>query len=214
MQVVIGHKGKVAWRMTATGQAGHSSLAPQFRNALYPMAEFLLALRREQVVLAQDGVRDDGYDIPHSTLHPGLASGGLALNIVPDRAVVDYELRYLPGDDPDVIHARLLARAADIAAGAGSDQALQIEQINTYPGFAIAAEDPAVSEVQGWTGGSATTRVGFGTEAGFFAQTGVPVVVCGPGSIEQAHKPDEFIETSQLAACDAMLARLVQGLTG
>jgi len=214
MQVAIGHKGKVAWRMTAKGQAGHSSLAPRFRNALYPMAEFLLALRDEQAVLARDGARDDGYDIPHSTLHPGIAAGGQALNIVPERAMVDYELRHLPGDDPDAIHRRLEARAAAIAASFGAKDALHLYRINAYPGFAIPADHPAVAEVQAWAGGTPTTRVAFGTEAGFFAETGVPVVVCGPGSIEQAHKPDEYIEAAELAACDAMLARLVESLIG
>ncbi len=213
MQVVIGHKGKVAWRMTATGQAGHSSLAPRFRNALFPMAEFLLALREEQAILARDGVRDDGYDIPHSTLHPGLASGGVVLNIVPERADVEFELRHLPGDDSEAIEARIAARAAAIAAAAGDTGAIRVERINTYPGFAIPADDPAVDEVRSWTGGTATAKVGFGTEAGFFAETGAAVVVCGPGRIDQAHKPDEFIERAQLAACDAMLARLVESLT-
>lgn len=213
MQVAIGHKGKVAWRMTAKGQAGHSSLAPRLRNALYPMAEFLLGLREEQAILAQGGQRDEGYEIPYSTLHPGVATGGLALNIVPDRATVDYELRHLPGDDPDMIHARILARAADIAARAGDDRAIGIERINAYPGFAMAGDDPAIAEVQALAGGTPTTRVDFGTEAGFFARAGAKVVVCGPGSIGQAHQADEYIEAAELAACDAMLARLVQSLS-
>lgn len=213
MQVVIGHKGKFAWRMTATGRGGHSSLAPRFRNALYSMAGFLLALQEEQAELERSGIRDEDYDIPYSTLHPGIAAGGVALNVVPERARVDYELRNLPGDDPDAIQARLSARAAAIAARSGDQGALSIERVGGYPGFAIGADDPAVAEVRAWAGGTATTKVGFGTEASFFAQAGVPVVVCGPGAIEQAHQPDEYIEASQLAACDAMLARLVKALT-
>jgi acetylornithine deacetylase len=214
MQVAVGHKGKVAWRMTAKGQAGHSSLAPRYRNALFPMAEFLLALHEEQAVLAKSGVRDPDYDIPHATLHPGVARGGRVLNVVPEEATVDFELRYLPGDDPAGIEARIAARAAAIAARASDERALRIERTIAYPGFAIAADDPVVAEVQAWAGGTATTRVGFGTEAGFFAGMGVPVVVCGPGAIGQAHTADEYIEATELAACDAMLARLVQSLAG
>lgn len=207
MQVATGHKGKIVWRATFPGEAGHSAQAPRYRNALYGAGEFLLALRAEQGRLIHAGARDDAYDIPHATLHPGLMQGGVALNIVPARATIDYEMRYLPGDDTMATEARL--RAAADAIGPG----ITIERINAYPGLAVAADDPAVAEVQALAGGAGLTKVAYGTEAGFLSDCGIAALVCGPGSMEQGHKPDEFIAVAELAACDAMLARVVDRLT-
>ncbi len=203
MRVAIGHKGKQALRAVCLGEAGHSALAPRFVNALHGAAEVILGLRRIQAELAATGARDRAYDIPYSTVHVGWMSGGTALNIVPDRAEILFEIRHLAAEAPEALVARTRAMAAGIA-GVG------IEILNRYPGLDTDPQAEVVRLVRALTDDAPATKVAFGTEAGFFAGLGIPTVVCGPGSMEgQGHKPDEYIDRDQLDACDRMLAALL-----
>jgi acetylornithine deacetylase len=213
MQTAIGHKGKVALRAVCHGQAGHSAMAPDFVNAIHLAADFVSALREIQAAIAVGGNKDVGYDIPYSTLHVGKISGGRALNIVPDRAEIDFEIRHLAADDPRTMIADLGARADEIAArylGAFPQARIEIEERNAYPGLAVDPASEVVELVQRLTGQGGTFKVPYGTEGGFFAKVDLPVVVCGPGSMAgQGHKPDEYIDLSQLEALDAMLGRVL-----
>ena len=216
MQVATGHKGKAAFRATCHGTAGHSALAPRFMNALHLAVDFTTALRGMQGELAQGGMRDDAYSVPFSTIHVGKLSGGTALNIVPDIAVLDFELRHLATEDPKEIQARILS----VAQAIGEAQQMQfpaaridVELRNSYPGLETDMADEIVQFANRLAQTTETTKVAFGTEAGYFAKMGIPTIVCGPGSMdEQGHKPDESIALSQLAACDKMLGRLLAGL--
>ncbi len=220
MQVATGHKGKTALRATCRGVEGHSALAPLALNALHLAADLLAAIRAEQDRLAAEGARDGDYDVPYSTLHAGRMEGGVALNIVPNRATLDFELRNIAEDDPDAILARIRTAADAIVAAARRthpEAAIAIETTNAYPGLATPPTAQAVRFVQSLTGANGTIKVAFGTEGGLFAERlGLPVVVCGPGSMAQGHKPDEYLTEDQLARCDAMLdallARLAVGL--
>lgn len=214
MQVATGHKGKAALRAVCHGQAGHSALAPNFTNALHVAADFMRALRDIQADLAENGAQDAAYDVPYSTLHVGRVAGGTALNIVPDRAELDFEFRHLATDAPDDLRARINAAAAQVAASHGPSARIEITEINAYPGLDVASDAPVVALAQQLAQGE-TTKVAFGTEAGFFDRLGIPTVVCGPGSMAgQGHKADEYIEAAQLAACDAMMDRVLADLTG
>lgn len=217
MQVAIGHKGKAALRAVCHGQGGHSALAPRFLNALHLAADFVVELRRLQEDLARTGARDPAYDVPHSTVHVGTLSGGTALNIVPDRAVLDFEYRHLAADRAEDILARIMDAAGRVAAahhGAFASARIDVEQYNAYPGLNMSDDAEIVSYARKLTRGNAVTKVAFGTEAGYFHQLGIPTVVCGPGSMEgQGHKPDEYITLGQLSACDAMMDRLLDDLT-
>ena len=207
MQVAVGHKGKAALRAVCHGQNGHSALAPKFNNALHVACDFVNALRGLQDDLASNGARDDAYGVPYSTVHVGKMQGGTALNIVPDRAVVDFEFRHLAADPAEDMHARIKACAAMV------DGDVTLETVNAYPGLDVAVDAPVVGFATALAQAGAPTKVAFGTEAGFFDALGVPTVVCGPGSMEaQGHKPDEYIETSQLVACDAMMDRILDEL--
>lgn len=209
MQVATGHKGKRAFRAVVTGEAGHSSLAPLYANAIQVAADFVWELRSLQDDLAKTGARDDGYDIPYSTVHVGTISGGSALNIVPDRAELSLEFRHLAADDPDHLRARIDAAAARAVEAHGAPAGITIEQVAGYPGLATDETAEVVRMVEDLAG-QGRTKVAYGTEAGFFAARGIPTVVCGPGSMEgQGHKADEYIGENQLAACDAMLDRLL-----
>ncbi|MCG6902260.1 MAG: acetylornithine deacetylase [Rhodobacter sp.] len=215
MQVAIGHKGKAALRAACFGEAGHSALAPKFLNALHLAADFVTELRNLQDDIAANGARDPDYDIPYSTVHVGTLHGGSALNIVPDRALIDFEIRYLAEDPLDRLLTRIHACADRVTARHRAKFAaarITLDQRTAYPGLDAPREDAAfaLSLAQ-----SALTKVPFGTEAGYFAGLGIPTVVCGPGDMQgQGHKPDEYIELSQLAACDAMMDRLLVELTG
>jgi acetylornithine deacetylase len=217
MAIATGHKGKRAFRATCTGHAVHSALAPDGLNALYLAADVLGVLRREQAAIARSGLRDAAYGTPFTTIHAGVMRGGEVLNIVPDRCEVDFEVRYLAGDEPEAMLARIAAGAEAIVApvrDAFPEAAIEIEQRNAYPGLETAADSPAVELVRSLVPeAGAPLKVAFGTEAGLFVEAlGVPTVICGPGYMAQGHRPDEFVETQQLDACDKMMDRLLDRL--
>ncbi len=205
MQVAIGHKGKRSYRGHVTGEAGHSALAPQFVSALQVGVDFVMALRGMQEDLIANGAREDGYDIPYTTVHVGKLTSGRALNIVPDKADLLFEFRHMAGDDPKELEARFRQAAQNVTQPYGARAGIEIERYAAYPGLVIEPTHNVVRQVQDWSG-KGTCKVAFGTEAGFFADMGVPTVVCGPGSMAgQGHKADEFVSESQLAACAKML---------
>jgi acetylornithine deacetylase len=216
MQIALGHKGKVALRATCHGQGGHSAMAPDFVNAIHLAADFVTALRALQDRLAREGARDDGYGIPYATVHAGRIAGGTALNIVPDRAVIDFEIRYPASQPVEPIEAAIAA-AAEAAALPFRDRCpearIEVETVNAYPGLGPAGDEDALRMMHRLLPEARTCKVNYGTEAGYFAAAGLPSFVCGPGSMDQGHKPDEFVELSQLAACDAMLDRLILALS-
>ena len=216
MQVATGHKGKVALRATCTGREGHSALAPLALNALHLAADFLNAVRRVQAEVAATGLRDGDYDVPYTTLHVGKMSGGVQVNIVPNRAVLDFEIRSLAGEDVSALIARLKAEAEAITAplrDSFPEASIEVERLWDYPGLGTPTDAAVVQFVKGLTGANGTIKVAFGTEGGLFDQRlSVPTVICGPGSMAQGHKPDEYVTVEQLDRCQAMLAELVRRL--
>ncbi|YBV94057.1 acetylornithine deacetylase (plasmid) [Phyllobacteriaceae bacterium JZ32] len=216
MRPATGHKGKAAFVATCHGNAGHSSLAPRYVNALHIAADFIAALRRIQDDYAVSAAQDTGYDVPYSTVHAGRMQGGTALNIVPDYARIEFELRHLPGDTPEDFLSRLRQETDRILPPfrARGNAEIKIEVTNSYPGLEIGPEHEAVRRVAALSGSRQTIKVTYGTEAGYFAQLGIPTVVCGPGDMEgQGHKADEYITTEQLGGCDRMMDRLLMRLS-
>jgi len=213
MQLALGHKGKVALNAVCHGQAGHSAMAPDFVNAIHLAADFVGAVRTLQAELAATGPRDADYDIPCTTLHVGKIAGGRALNIVPDRAEIAFEIRHLAADDPKALVARLRQEAERIAAPYSAIfevARIEIAQVSAYPGLSVDPGAEVAGMVQRLSGRSGHFKVPYGTEAGFFAEAGLASVVCGPGSMpRQGHKPDEYIELSELSALDRMLSRIL-----
>ena len=216
MQVATGHKGKIALRATCTGREGHSALAPMALNALHLGADFLGVVRRLQDEVADTGLRDGDYDVPYTTLHVGKMQGGVQVNIVPNSCTLDFEIRNLAGDDPQALIDRLRAEADRITAplkAAFPEAAITIDRLWDYPGLGTPTSAPVVRFVKSLTGANGTMKVAFGTEGGLFsARLGIPTVICGPGSMAQGHKPDEWVSVEQLARCDAMLAALLDRL--
>jgi len=218
MQVAVGHKGKAAYRARFKGNQGHSAMAPQFVNALHLAMDFGRSLRNLQRDFTAHGAQDAAYDIPHSTVHMGKLSGGTALNMIPDSAVMEFELRHLASDPKSAFDASIAAAAAEISAryqGLSKEAAIEIERLTSYPGLDLSPDHEAVIEAQRLLSTKETIKVSYGTEAGVFADLDIPTIVCGPGSMaDQGHKPDEFVELSQLQQCQTMLGRMVDGLAG
>lgn len=216
MQVATGHKGKVALRATCVGREGHSALAPLALNALHLAADFLRSVRRVQAEVAATGLRDGDYDVPYTTLHVGKMAGGVQVNIVPNHAVLDFEIRSLAGEDVPALIARLEAEAEAIVAPLRADfpeAAIKVERLWDYPGLGTPSDAGVVNFVKALTGANGTIKVAFGTEGGLFDQRlGIPTVICGPGSMAQGHKPDEFVSAEQLERCRATLGALVDRL--
>lgn len=218
MQAVTAHKGKLGFRVTAHGLEAHSSLAPIGVNAIYMAADLIGAIRAIQADIAEHGIHDGDYEVAYTTLHVGKMQGGEVMNIVPNRASFDFEIRYLPEENQHAIVTRIQAAAETIAAGYRGvfDKArFDFAELQSYPAMNTPVDSEAVKFVHALTGGNSTGKITFGTEGGLFQQAlGTPAVVCGPGNIAVAHKPDEHVSEAQLAQCDRMLERLVERLSG
>jgi acetylornithine deacetylase len=216
MQVATGHKGKTGVKAYCTGHSAHSALAPTGLNAIYMAAELLEEVRAIQADIVETGPRDSDYTVPYTTLHAGVIQGGTALNIVPDACRLDFEIRNLAGDDPMAYMARLFDKAERITAEGRKrfpETGIRVDIFNTYPGLNVDPRAKATEAVKSLSGGS-QLKVSFGTEGGLFEQAfGAPSIVCGPGDMEQGHKPDEFIELSQMEACRTMLGKILDRLS-
>ncbi|NOX41588.1 MAG: acetylornithine deacetylase [Alphaproteobacteria bacterium] len=211
MAVASGHKGKVALKAICRGLEGHSALAPMAMNALHLAVDFVGAVRDLQAEFAASGAQDDDYDVAYTTLHVGKIAGGDALNIVPNHAVVEFEIRNLAEDDPEHIIDRLREAAGEIVARADHPAArIEIERSWSYPGLETPIDADVMAFVKSLTGANGSIKMAFGTEGGLFSGAlGIPTVICGPGQMAQGHKPDEYVTDAQLAACDQMMAALL-----
>ena len=216
MGLGTGHKGKTAIRAHCHGRAGHSALAPHAVNALHLACDLAAEIRKTQEDIRLHGNKDDDYNIPYTTLHVGRIEGGVQLNIVPHEAVIDFEIRNLAEDDPNQIIKTIETRIAPIIEKArqiAPEAAINFTITNTYPGMNTNPEEDVVALLKSLTGANTTIKMSFGTEGGLFSRDlGIPTVICGPGSMDQGHKPDEFVSEAQLAMCDDMLVKLNQRL--
>ncbi|MBV6827053.1 acetylornithine deacetylase [Pseudomonas sp. PD9R] len=218
LKPVLGHKGKLAMRCDVHGAACHSAYAPQGVNAIEYAAQLISELGRIGSELRAPELHDRRFDPPFSTVQTGVISGGKALNIVPADCRFDFEIRALPAQDPRKV-AEQLERYAEQevlprmrAVDAGS--AIRFSELSAYPGLATDARSEAAQLLAQFCGSDEFTTVAFGTEGGLFDAIGIATVVCGPGSMDQGHKPDEFVSIEQLDACDAMLERMALALRG
>ncbi|CAG9271354.1 Acetylornithine deacetylase [Paraburkholderia unamae] len=216
LKPVLGHKGKLAMRCHVKGAACHSAYAPYGVNAIQYAARLINKLEAIGDELARPEYRDARFDPPFSTLQTGVVKGGRALNIVPAECEFDFEVRTVPGFDALTV-ADDLKRYAESELvpkmrAVHADTGIRFEALNAYPGLATPPESEVAQLLARLCESSDFGTVAFGTEGGLFAQAGIPTVVCGPGSMDQGHKPDEFVTLDQLDRCDAMLLRLAQHL--
>ncbi|RYY92924.1 MAG: acetylornithine deacetylase, partial [Comamonadaceae bacterium] len=211
MVPAIAHKGVYRYRCCVRGKEAHSSLTPQSVNAIEMAARLVGKVRDMAETFEREEPRYDGFDVPFSTASVGQFHGGIADNVVPRDAEFRYEFRNLPTADAHRMQAEVTeyARRAELAMKrVAPDAGFRFETICEVPSFLGSAADPVTRLAQRLSGEAGTTLVAFGTEAGLFKSAGIPTVVCGPGSIVQAHQPDEYVSIEQLARCE----RFLQGL--
>lgn len=216
LRVAIAHKGKTGAICRCQGVESHSALSTQGLNAINMASRMIEAIRSIQIDIAANHPQDDAFTVPHTTLHVGTISGGTALNIVPGMCEFKFEIRNLESDSPEAIMARVRDVAREIVEdcrGKFPSAQIDIEVFNTYPSLDTQPEEAVVDYVRQLVDGKDPVKIDFGTEGGLFQKRlGVPTVVCGPGSMDQGHKPDEFIHRSELVRCDRFLERLLAQL--
>ncbi|CAA2100777.1 acetylornithine deacetylase [Variovorax paradoxus] len=211
MVPAIAHKGVYRYKCCVRGKEAHSSLTPKSVNAIEMAARVIGKVRDMAEDFERSEPRYEGFDVPFSTASVGQFHGGIADNVVPRDAEFRYEFRDLPTADARRMQADVVAYAGGLEPAmkkVAPDAGFQFETICEIPSFLGSADDPITLLAQRLASEDRTTLVAFGTEAGLFKNAGIPTVVCGPGSIEQAHQPDEFVSLEQLARCELFMERL------
>jgi acetylornithine deacetylase len=175
--------------------------------------EILGELNRIEAEMRRRGDPSGRFDPPWTSVHVGLVNGGTARNIVPRRCAFSWETRLLPGADPDEVPARIAAFCAPLREAMQArypETGIETRLLNKVPGLKPDPGSPAERLVRLLTGANQAQAVPYATEAGLFQEAGMSAIICGPGSIDQAHKPDEFVAIADLDACNAMLLRLAE----
>jgi acetylornithine deacetylase len=211
MKVVNAHKSAVTFATEVTGLDAHSSSTQQGVNAIMVAGELLGEVNRLEGELRRRGDPSGRFDPPYSTVHVGTIEGGTAKNIIPRRCVFHWETRLLPGADPEEVPKRFREFAASLEPRMKSlseDCGIRTDRTNVVPGLKPDPHSPAEHLALHLAEANSTHAVSYCTEAGLFQVSGIPAVICGPGSIDQAHKADEYIESSQLEKCEAFMRRL------
>ncbi len=211
MMVVNAHKSAVRFGTEVTGHESHSALTDKGVNAIMVAGELVHEISNLREELIEIGDPSGRFDPPYSTIHIGMIEGGTAQNIVPLKCSFGWETRLLPGADRDFVPMRLAAvreRLEPAMKAVSSASGISIEKSNDVPGLAPEENSPAEAMALHCSHSNSTHAVSYCTEAGLFQEIGIPTVICGPGSIVQAHKPDEWIEISELRKCEEFMKRL------
>ncbi|HTH96611.1 MAG TPA: acetylornithine deacetylase [Stellaceae bacterium] len=212
MQPITGHKGKRSIRCEVHGHECHSALAHEGANAVEAAAELIAYMKGMARRFRNEGPFDPAYVPPYTTVHTGRVIGGTALNIVPKHAEFLFEIRNLPGHDSDPLMQEIFEAARRLLPemkAVTDEAAIDFHEISAMAALATPEDAGIVRLVQHLTGANGTGTVSYGTEGGAFQTAGIPTVICGPGNIVQAHKPDEWIELDQIVQCEAFMDRLV-----
>ncbi|UXN58528.1 acetylornithine deacetylase [Phyllobacterium zundukense] len=204
MQAVRAHKGKAAARLDVVGHSGHSSRPDLGLNAVHAMANVIA----QAVVYGrslEQGPFDDNFEPPYSSLQFGVVSGGQAVNIIPDRCTADIEVRAISGVSP-----RLLLKEVKEQLFALRERGYEVvwHELSAYPALSLPREAKLAMLMVELTGKETLPAVSYGTEAGLYQQAGIDAIICGPGDISRAHRPNEYIELDELKACQKMIEDL------
>lgn len=216
MVPAIAHKGVYRYKCCVRGKEAHSSLTPHSVNAIEMAARVVGRLRDMGEDFEKNEPRFEGFDVPFSTTSVGQFHGGIADNVVPRDAEFRYEFRDLPTANAAQMQADLVAYARSleprmkaVAPAAG----FAFSTICEIPSFLGNKDDAVTRLALQLAGEQRTTLVAFGTEAGLFKNAGISTVVCGPGSIQQAHQPDEYVSLAQLSRCETFMQGLAAAKT-
>lgn len=215
MEVVNGHKGKLATRCQVHGLESHSGLAHQGANAVEAAAEAIAYLKKMSRRHRDQGPFNDEFDPAYTTVHTGVVKGGSAINIVPNECSFDFEFRLIPGDDPAKLLGELKTYIDDELLpemrSVYPEASFEWSTLSNYPSLLTEPDTDVVKLAQRLSGSTTTGKVSFGTEGGLFKAAGIDAVICGPGLINVAHKPDEHVSLDQIAKCEQFVDELITG---
>lgn len=211
MLPIIAHKGTHRFRCCVRGKEAHSSYVTHGVNAIEYAAKLIVHIRNIAETIEAQEVKNFDFTVPYSTLQTGTIHGGIASNIVPRDCEFQFEFRTLPGTDAAQIYREIETYASRLTAAMrekSADANITFERISSSPGLLMQENDPMVQLTAALALHSPNGGVSYGTEAGLFQNAGIPTVICGPGSIEQAHRPNEYVSLDQVARCEAFIRRL------
>jgi acetylornithine deacetylase len=212
MQPIIAHKGTHRFRCAVHGREAHSSYVTHGVNAIEYAARLVVYIRQIADRLAQIEKRDYGFTVPYSTLSTGLIRGGIAANVVPKDCEFHFDMRTLPQASPDALYEEIRTYAEVLARemqAIDPQSGIDLVWASQTAGLAASETDAIVQWAMQLSNNSTVGKVSYGTEAGLFQKMGVPTVICGPGDIAEAHRPNEFVALEQLAQCEAFMNRIL-----
>jgi acetylornithine deacetylase len=212
MQPIIAHKGTHRFRCAVHGREAHSSYVTHGVNAIEYAARLVVYIRQIADRLAQIEKRDYGFTVPYSTLSTGLIRGGIAANVVPKDCEFHFDMRTLPHASPDALYQEIRTYAEALARemqAVDPESGIDLVWASQTVGLAASETDAIVRWAMQLSKHSTVGKVSYGTEAGLFQKMGVPTVICGPGDIAEAHRPNEFVALEQLAQCEAFMNRIL-----
>ena len=214
MKVVNAHKGIRSYYTTVKGLEFHSSQTHQGVSAIQYAAELITELMRLAEEMRQRGDASGRFTPPYTTINIGMIKGGTAVNIIPQSCSFAWEYRSLPDADETEILTRLNAFTEEVVLprmrAVYPKSSIETIARAESPGLAACEGDPGETLVMKLAQCNTAEAVSYNTEAGLFQMADIPTVICGPGSIDQAHKPNEFIALSQVAECDRFMKRLAE----
>jgi acetylornithine deacetylase len=213
MQPIIAHKGTHRFRCAVHGREAHSSYVTHGVNAIEYAARLVVYIRQLADRLAQIERRDYGFTVPYTTLSTGLIQGGIAANVVPKDCVFQFDMRTLPQASPESLYAEIRTYAEALAKemrAVDPESGIDLKWVSQTVGLAAAESDAIVQWAMKLSRNTTVGKVSYGTEAGLFQKMGVPTVVCGPGDIAEAHRPNEFVALDQLAQCEIFMDRILE----
>jgi acetylornithine deacetylase len=213
MQPIVAHKGTHKFRCAVHGREAHSSYVTYGVNAIEYAARLVVFIRQLADRLAESETRDYGFTVPYSTLSTGVIHGGIATNVVPKDCVFQFDMRTLPEANPEALYREIRVHAETLVREmqAIDDQSgIDLDWVSQTVGLAAAESDAIVQWALKLSRNSQVGKVSYGTEAGLFQNMGVPSVICGPGDIAQAHRPNEFVTLEQLAQCEKFMDRILE----
>lgn len=209
MRPVVAHKGISAYKCVVHGCAAHSSLTPQGTNAIEYAARIICMFRDLTDEIRKKGPFDNYFDVPFTTGQTSTIQGGNAINTVPEYCEFLFEYRTLPAQSATEILGKIQAYINDVLLPqmkAENPQAgIELTRLAAAPGMETAEKEAIMQLVRALTKETEIAKVAYATEGGLFQQAGIATVICGPGSIEQAHKADEYITLEQLGRCEQFL---------